>query len=378
MLNFKSESEPGRYSEGWEKDPTDLRNRTDTVLITIKNNLDDGYHENTFDLNRHKIAKDSGGFNFLGNPELALDFNVDGLIEKHKKIGVHETDIIISADFPVPRFAGISANEMKDRQQMTRDWFEQMTVDIPQTIPVLHGLTAADLIANQFDYDLAKGTMVAVGSNLAQTTHRIYDKLNGGKKGATAKKLVSKKMIWDTIIDTAAGLRREDREFFMLGAGGMNASKLCALLGANCVDATSWRGNAMLRQIFDTVHGRYIKVGDERNNMNREWAQQHLREIWNDETYPFGREAGLTFNDMTYLLRTSNDARCAHNVWELEADSKRLTEYEDDPDGLYRHLKAGWSSTSWTDYQNLKRLDQAYASINDASVQTTFDNFAKS
>ena len=102
-----------------------------------------------------------------------MDFNVDGLIEKHKKIGVHDTDIIISADFPVPRFAGISANEMKNRQEMTRDWFEQMTVDIPQTIPVLHGLTATDLIANQFDYDLAKGTMVAVGSNLAQTTHRI-------------------------------------------------------------------------------------------------------------------------------------------------------------------------------------------------------------
>jgi hypothetical protein len=367
-------------AEWLDRRPWDIRDHTDTMLITIKDNLTEGFHDRMFG-SMHRIAKDSGGFVFLQNPELAADFDVDGLIEQHKRVGVQDTDIIISADFPVPRCTGITDQDMRERQNLTRTWFEQMSASIPQTIPVLHGATATDIMSHYESYDL-NGQMVAIGSNLAQTTPRVMDTI-GQDKTLENISLVDRGELWDILIDATAMLRDEDRDIFILGAGGMNASKIAAMLGSKCVDATSWRLNALCRQIMDTEHGRFIKTGDAWSRYeDKEWVSTHLHDVWADATYPFGKDAGYTYAEMIETLRapgaTGAGARCIHNVWEQDADAKRLAEFEDDPDGLYLHLQQCWNSSDWRDTRNLKLLDKAYASVKDASVEPTFHNYARS
>ena len=79
-----------------------------------------------------------------------------------------------------------------------------------------------------------------------------------------------------------------------------------------------------------------------------------------DEDYPF---YGMSLKDFTKVLQLeggkATEIRGIHNAWELKKDNELYNEYEGDPDGLARMLEKRWTSTNWTDHQNLKLLNKA-------------------
>ena len=354
------------------KRPMDIRDQTDTILISVDKKLEDGYSNK---LTRNRVAKDSGGFHFLQNPDAAADFDVNTLVETHRRIGVNDNDIIIAGDFPVPRFADLSDAEVAMRQQTSVDWFNEMKQEIPQTIPVIHGRNAVEVLNHLNEYHV--DGMVGFGSNLAQATHRVMSRIGAAKADST-NPLVSKEDLWRVIIETSEGLVREDRKFFLLGAGGMNAAKVATMLGAECVDATSWRLNAMTRRLMDAEHGRFIKVG-RTSTVHKEWADSHLRSVHMEDDYPFGLASDYNYDEMLALLSAdganATTARGIHNIWELDRDAKELSEMADDPDRLNRHILKQWEGTGYHHSLNKKVLQKAYESRKGASTADEFLNF---
>ena len=87
----------------------------------------------------------------------------------------------------------------------------------------------------------------------------------GGQKPKQRGIRPSTTALWFDAIDMMSEVRNNERPVFLLGAGGMNAAPIAALLGAKSVDATSWRLNAMMKKIFCTNHGRYINMGKVRS-----------------------------------------------------------------------------------------------------------------
>lgn len=352
--------------------PMDIRNQTDTILITVDEKLEDGYSTK---LTKNRVAKDSGGFHFLQNPEAAVGFDVNELIESHRRIGVNKDDIIIAADFPVPRFSNLSAQEVATRQQTSCSWFNEMSAAIPQTIPVIHGRNATEALDHLTNYNT--DGMVGFGSNLAQSTQRVMSRI-GAAKNASSHDLVRKEDLWQVIIETSEGLLAQDRQFFLLGAGGMNAAKIATMLGAECVDATSWRLNAMTRKLMAADLGRFIRVGSS-STTDKEWAQAHLRSIHDEDTYPFGKANGYTFDEMLAALSADKaigtSARGLHNIWELDRDAQTLGELADDPDALYKHITGQWNTTGYHHSQNRKILQKAYETRTGSSPAEEFLNF---
>jgi hypothetical protein len=344
-----------------------MEDLTSRVLVTINAKLPRGWHDETFKKTT-RVAKDSGGFKLLQEPQLAESFSVDRLIDEHNRIGYGANDIIVSADFPVPNDAGLPSREVRARQVTSVDWYEQMKEKIPQTVPVLHGRTTREIEAHMEMY--GETEMVCVGSNLALgTPSNVVGRLGQGKKRGEASQVVSKENLWKRIIETMKIL--DDRDVFLLGAGGMNAAPIAALLGATAVDATSWRVNAMLKQVFATDYGRFIKVGSRNDNMDKLWAQDFLESRTTDESYPF---FGMNLKGLQRLLRTSNDARSVHNLWESQNDATRVSEFESDPEGLHQMLKQRFTSSGWSDWKNLKLLDKA---IEARRSVKPIENFAK-
>lgn len=350
---------------------------TDTVLVTLNAGLPDDWHHKTFKYNT-KVAKDSGGFQFLMNPEKAEGFDVDRLIRDHHRVGFGKQDIIITADVPIPTGVELDSATITNRQVQTTTWFERMRKTIPQTAPVLHGQTVRQ-IRNHFDmYSLNDSELVCLGSNLAQGQTRVMDRVGKGKqRGKETKNLIPKLKLWKRNIDCIKQLG--ENPLFLLGAGGMNAAPIAALLGAECVDASSWRLNGMMRQIYDTKHGRYIKCGTKKSrNIESPIFQDFLKERLTDDDYIFH---GMNVEDLTRAFSADGtvgtEMRCYHNLWELKRDAEVISEFEDDPCGLVNMLKKRWSSSGWTDHQNLKILDMAAQAVNYASVQKSLYNFAR-
>tara|TARA_B100001287_G_scaffold276629_1_gene288316 strand:- start:6858 stop:7988 length:1131 start_codon:yes stop_codon:yes gene_type:complete len=354
------------------KRPLDIRNHTETILITVDNKLEDGYSKK---LSSNRVAKDSGGFKFLMEPEKAEDFDVNTLVESHRRIGLNDNDIIIAADFPIPRFANLTDEEVINRQQTSCDWYTEMKEVIPQTIPVIHGRNAKEILYHLNNYNT--DGMVGFGSNLAQSTHRVMSRIGAAKTDST-KPLVSKSDLWQVIIEASEELLQQDRKFFLLGAGGMNAAKIATMLGAECVDATSWRLNAMTRRLMDAEHGRFIKVGRD-STLHKEWADSHLRKAHQEDDHPFGYAKGYAFDEMIALLSAdgaeATTARGLHNIWELDRDAKELSEMADDPDRLKQHILNQWQGTGYHHSLNKKILAQAYDIRKGASPADEFINF---
>ena len=134
-----SESETERdyrnfASEQWQliNDDWNPSNHTESVLVTIGGNNIADWHNKTFERSI-KVAKDSGGFALLMKPQLAKSFDLEKLIRNHKLIGYYDHDIILSADFPIPRNMDLSDEEIRYRQQKSVDWYNLMKSEIPQT-----------------------------------------------------------------------------------------------------------------------------------------------------------------------------------------------------------------------------------------------------
>ncbi len=328
---------------------------SDAVLVTIDRDLPTGWHHDSFD-SKTKVAKDSGGFKLLMNPELSETFDVRALIERHKNIGFGNQDIIISADFPIPTGQPLSAGEKERRQVLSVDWFDTMRKEIPQTIPALHGQNLDEILHHKGMYGV-DSEMVALGSNLAQTTPNVMGRLKNGKLKGKEVELTSRKDVWSRIFETLPALQTD---VFLLGAGGMNAAPLAALIGAKAVDATSWRLNARMFSIFNTVNGRYVKCGESKNNLMATKNQEFLAMRLQDENYPFH---GMRLKDLNRVFQSTGakatEVREIHNVWEMKKDSEVYNEFEGDPEGLALLLEKRWRSSGWTDYQNIKRLSRA-------------------
>lgn len=353
MLNYMSED-----IDMIEKSKVKIDKINDAVLVTVRGDLPDGWHQDTFE-SKTKVAKDSGGFQFLGQPELAETFDVDELIHNHKRIGFGRHDTIMSADFPIPTGVDMDKNEVIRRQMISVEWYDRMQSQIRQTIPVLHGQTVQEILNHKDMYGLNSEKMVAVGSNLSQSTVPVMGRMKNGKLRGQKASVIPRNVIWQRIFEIMPDLDRQ--EVFLLGAGGMNAAPLAALLGAKSVDATSWRLNAKMFAIYDTTHGRFIRCGSKNgNNIMNQRHQEFLSMRLKDEDYPF---YGMSLKDFTKVLQLegakATEIRGIHNAWELKKDNEVYNEYEGDPEGLAKMLEKRWTSTNWTDHQNLKLLNKA-------------------
>ncbi len=365
FVNYTSEHTAQMGCKDWN-----IADVTDHILVALTDNLTKGWHYENF-TEDNKVAKDSGGFQLLMNPLLAKDFDVKALIARHIEVGFGLNDTIISADFPIHRgrIGGLSDEETLLRQITSTEWYIQMKAEIPQTVPVVHGRTAEDIKKHLEMYELDEKDEVCLGSNLAQAKPRVYDHLKkGGQRTGPPTRRPTTTELWMEAIDMMAEVRNNERPVFLLGAGGMNAAPIAALLGATSVDATSWRLNAMMRKIFCSDHGRYIKMGLGAN-YEQEWATDFLRERLEDDKYPF---AGMTFEELVRALRLPGAAGTEvcklHNIYEMDRDATRVSEYEGDPDGLTSMLEERFNST-WKDHANLRVLAKAHASVkSDASV----------
>jgi len=349
---------------------------TDTVLVTLVEGLPDNWHHKTFK-RKTKVAKDSGGFQFLLNPEKAVGFDVDRLIQDHHRVGFGTNDIIITADVPIPTGIALEASIIKERQQQTVSWFDQMRESISQTVPVLHGQTPREVKEHLAMFGLNDKEMVCLGSNLAQGQTRVMDRVGGGKqRGKKTTKKIPRRALWKRNIECIKQV--EETPLFLLGAGGMNAAPIAALLGATAVDASSWRLNGMMRQIYDTEHGRFIKCGTKQRNIERPIFQDFLKGRLQEEDYPF---FGMTVKNLTRAFSANGtigtEMRSYHNLWETNRDAKVISTFEDDPDGLVRMLEKRWTSSGWTDHQNLKILKMAASAVKHASVPRELANFAR-
>jgi hypothetical protein len=349
---------------------------TDTVLVTLVEGLPDNWHHKTFK-RKTKVAKDSGGFQFLLNPEKAVGFDVDRLIQDHHRVGFGTNDIIITADVPIPTGIALEASIIKERQQQTVSWFDQMRESISQTVPVLHGQTPREVKEHLAMFGLNDKEMVCLGSNLAQGQTRVMDRVGGGKqRGKKTTKKIPRIKLWERNIECIKQMG--ENPLFLLGAGGMNAAPIAALLGAEAVDASSWRLNGMMRQIYDTEHGRFIKCGTKQRNIERPIFQDFLKGRLQEEDYPF---FGMTVKNLTRAFSANGtigtEMRSYHNLWETNRDAKVISTFEDDPDGLVRMLEKRWTSSGWTDHQNLKILKMAASAVKHASVPRELANFAR-
>lgn len=368
IVNYTSEHTAQMGAKEWN-----IADVTDSVLVTLTDNLRPGWHFENF-TNDHFVAKDSGGFELLMNPEKAEGFDVEGLIERHKEVGFGPNDTIISADFPIPRKEGISNKETLQRQLTSKVWYDQMKAEIPLTVPVVHGRTAEDIEAHMEMYELDETQEVCLGSNLAQAKPRVYDHLKKGGQATETIRRPSTTELWLEAIEMMAVVRNNERPVFLLGAGGMNAAPIAALLGATAVDATSWRLNAMMRKIFCSDHGRFIRLGM-KPNYEQDWAKAFLQDRLQDDYYPF---AGMTFEELIRAFQLGGAAGTEvcklHNIYEMDRDAKRVSEYEGDPDGLAAMLVTRYNST-WRDHANLRVLDAALASVkSDATVSDNLSN----
>jgi hypothetical protein len=366
-----------------EKRPWDITEYTDSILIKltdIPDTTEGGWHQRVFKP-QTKVAKDSGGFAFLRDPELAENFSVQELIEKHRRVGITDTDDIISADFPIPRYTNIPQAEVERRHQISVDWHQEMTSEIPTAMPVLHGRMAADIVHHYEMYGLSDGEPVALGSNLSQGTSRVMSRIGANAKPQPSEgRKVGRYELWTTITDMMSTIRHNP--VFLLGAGGMNAAPIAALLGARAVDATSWSLNAMSRAIFCTDQGQFIRFGTVRPNADQTWAEDFLATRLKDESYPLCTDrTGLNLKDLKHLFTSDGSKACElrmiHNISELDRDTEMISEYAGDPDGLADLLRKRYN-TGWKDTMNLKILDMALASIRgDATVQTSLTNYSQ-
>ena len=198
------------------------------------------------------------------------------------------------------------------------------------------------------------------------------EKVRGKKK----TKNIPRGTLWARNIECVKQIG--DNPLFLLGAGGMNAAPIAALLGAEAVDASSWRLNGMMRQIYDTEHGRFIKCGTKQRNIERPLFQDFLKQRLSEDDYPFH---GMTVDNLTKAFSADGtigtEMRCYHNLWELDKDAKVISTFEDDPDGLVKMLEKRWMSSGWTDHQNLKILKMAASAVKHASVPGELANFAR-
>ena len=371
LVNYTSEHTTQMGAKEWN-----IADVTDSVLVTLSDNLPGGWHFDNF-TEDHMVAKDSGGFQLLMDPSLANGFDVEGLIARHMEVGFGPNDTIISADFPIPRRDGISNEETLQRQKTSKAWYDQMKAKIPLTVPVVHGRTAEDIEAHLEMYELDETEGVCIGSNLAQAKPRVYDHLKKGGQVKDTTKRPSTTELWLEAIPMMKAVRNNERSIFLLGAGGMNAAPIAALLGADAVDATSWRLNAMMRKIFCSDHGRYIRLGV-KPNYEEEWSKTFLQERLQDDHYPF---AGMTFEELIRAFQLEGAAGTEvcklHNIYEMDRDAKRVSEYEGDPDGLASMLEDRFHST-WKDHANLKVLRAALASVkSDATGDGNFSNYKR-
>tara|TARA_B100001094_G_scaffold21762_1_gene18381 strand:+ start:8793 stop:9926 length:1134 start_codon:yes stop_codon:yes gene_type:complete len=372
FLNYTSEHPATMGSKNWK-----IADVTDSVLVDLSKIKEPGWHFENFTEDNF-VAKDSGGFLFLENPSLAKDFDVEGLIDKHRKVGFGPNDTIISADFPIPRMDGISDEEALKRQKTSKEWYELMKSEISVTVPVVHGRNDVDIERHIDMYELDEKEQVCFGSNLAQAKARVYDSMKkGGQKPKQKGIRPSTTSLWYEAIDMMSVIRNNERPVFLLGAGGMNAAPIAALLGAKSVDATSWRLNAMMKKIFCTDHGRFINVG-RKPNYEEDWATEFLKERLQDDYYPF---AGMTFDELIAAFNLPGAAGTEvcklHNIYELDRDAERLSDFEGDPTGLADMLYERFHST-WVDRNNLKVLHKAYNSIRgDATVNKDVLNYTR-
>jgi len=372
IVNYTSEHTAQMGTKHWK-----IGDVTDSVLVTLAGaDLPKGWHFENF-TEDHKVAKDSGGFELLMNPSLARSFDVDALISKHIDIGYGPKDTIISADFPISRAFPITSEEALQRQTTSTQWYNRMKLEIPLTVPVVHGRDPDEMENHLEMYELDEKQEVCMGSNLAEAKARVYDHMKKGGQVKAKKGRPSTTKLWLDVIEMMKVVRNNEREVFLLGAGGMNAAPIAALLGATSVDATSWRLNAMMRKIFCTDHGRYIRVGMN-PNYEQDWAKDFLEERLQDENYPF---AGMTFEELIrafHLRGAAGTEVCKlHNIYELDRDAQRISDYAGDPDGLASMLTDRFHST-WKDSNNLRVLDAALASIkSDASVAENISNLKR-
>ena len=65
----------------------------------------------------------------------------------------------------------------------------------------------------------------------------------------------------------------------------------------------------------------------------------------------------------------ATEIRGIHNVWELKKDNEVYNEFEGDPDGLAKMLRKRWTSSGWTDHQNLKLLDRVERVVNSSTKE---------
>ena len=107
----------------------DMAEQTDTILVTVDDGLKDANHQTVFKPNT-RVAKDSGCFPLLLWPELADKFSVRKLLDLHHLFGVNDSDVIISADFPMPRNRSITQEEVLRRQRISVNWYNQMREEI--------------------------------------------------------------------------------------------------------------------------------------------------------------------------------------------------------------------------------------------------------
>lgn len=377
-----SESETERdyrnfASEQWQliNDDWNLSNHTESVLVTIGGNNIADWHNKTFERSI-KVAKDSGGFALLMKPQLAKSFDLDKLIRQHKLVGYYDHDIILSADFPIPRNMGLSDEEIRYRQQKSVDWYNLMKSEIPQTIPVIHGTNTEEFENHIEMYGLKDKETVAVGSNLAQSTPRVL--------GQTGHKIVSRSILWKTIREMMSVMRKHEFDSFLLGAGGMSAAPEAALLGTKFTDATSWRLNAYQWALFCPERRQYIHCGDKKNNLEKEWVENYLRECLEDENYPLGRNlAGNDYRSLIEALRGVNRtgtegsrARQIHNLYVQEKDAEWIRTYEDDPEGLGKALIQQHelnSEQGWRNSAAIKRIRGHLDSIRESTVSEDFE-----
>ena len=347
---------------------------TDSILVTVydprknnKLNLPKGWHDANFKT-RTRVAKDSGGFRLLVDPELGKVFDVNKVIEAHNRIGFGDHDIIMAADFPIPTGVSLSNEEVARRHILSVEWYDTMKKQLPQTIPALHGRNLEEILYHKSMYGIEEKQLVMLGSNLAQTTPpNAMGRIGKGRKRGEPAKVTPKKKVWERIMEVVPKL---ESDVFLLGAGGMNAAPIASMLGASHTDASSWRLNAKMFAIYNTVNGRYVKCGDKGKNIMVSKNQDFLKTRLEDESYPF---YGMKLEHLNKVFQShgskATEIRGIHNVWELKKDNEVYNEFEGDPDGLAKMLRKRWTSSGWTDHQNLKLLDRVERVVNSSTKE---------
>lgn len=124
----------------------DIRDISKEIMFSVTNfykssQKADGYRKTFTD--QHKLAEDSGGFQFLMGKLPIEKCDPMKTVEIYKRIGVTRKDFPIQLDLP-PRYA-LSKQERIALIIKGAVFYHQMTKEIDWTIPVVHGWTYEEL-----------------------------------------------------------------------------------------------------------------------------------------------------------------------------------------------------------------------------------------